>query len=552
MFLEQYLRAKDLKLLMSGDWNLENPGKPIPGKSIIGRVWKKYFPNVKTPVKGDWGLCNVCESLKELSRNGAKTEADKADIKSQQEIHSILHRCERQSFEDRKRQAQKDGSVFTLLMYDLTRSLLIPHFKPSSSTTRGAHRIETFIGGLINFSLNVRYIFSYLPSVSKGGNLICTLLLFSIAASITSDDNSSSSNILWLQCDGGSENINRYLFAFVAYLVEKGIYKEAYINRMVVGHTHSQIDQLFRSVRGIFAIKSIKSLFGLYKEIHENFKDTFKPVLVFLDCILDFEDFFKDSLYYFRGHTRPLQLHFCREGLDNKVRMYYKNYPSQQKEWLGEGGVAGKGIDILKKVPCGLPKPLGPKEWVREKIKTDTLQQCAPFMRPEETDSFTKLLSSATGDSGIKLMNCIIEDGNFGWEASLSCGTDSIVIRAVTKESLSSHSFQSNFIDHLVSCAMQKQKKQVLSSKSRLSEEQLASLPHHIVTNQKPTSPKKNNKASPKKDKRKKRSRKSGANKVSNSELYDGYADNDIQLNRIASLIRRSTRLTEANDLHKN
>jgi hypothetical protein len=50
---------------------------------------------------------------------------------------------------------------------------------------------------------------------------------------------------LWIQGDGGSENANKAVLAFLEWLVAKKIIKEIWLNRNKVGHTHIDVDAVF-------------------------------------------------------------------------------------------------------------------------------------------------------------------------------------------------------------------------------------------------------------------------------------------------------------------
>jgi hypothetical protein len=41
------------------------------------------------------------------------------------------------------------------------------------------------------------------------------------------------------------DNKNRYTFCFYSLLVANGVFREVYVNFMLVGHTHEDIDALF-------------------------------------------------------------------------------------------------------------------------------------------------------------------------------------------------------------------------------------------------------------------------------------------------------------------
>ena len=52
--------------------------------------------------------------------------------------------------------------------------------------------------------------------------------------------------ILNVQMDNATgDNKNRYVYAYWSLLVAKRIFREVYVNFMIVGHTHDDIDALF-------------------------------------------------------------------------------------------------------------------------------------------------------------------------------------------------------------------------------------------------------------------------------------------------------------------
>jgi len=52
--------------------------------------------------------------------------------------------------------------------------------------------------------------------------------------------------ILNVQMDNATgDNKNRYIFCFWSLLVANKIFREVYVNFMIVGHTHDHIDALF-------------------------------------------------------------------------------------------------------------------------------------------------------------------------------------------------------------------------------------------------------------------------------------------------------------------
>ena len=104
------------------------------------------------------------------------------------------------------------------------------------------------------------YVYLQTPWAAKGTT--CNLTIEAIARTLVHEarirglDNASRWPAkLYMQMDNTSrDNKNHYVFAYLSYLVQKGIFREIDVNFLPVGHTHEDIDQLFsvinRRLRG--------------------------------------------------------------------------------------------------------------------------------------------------------------------------------------------------------------------------------------------------------------------------------------------------------------
>ena len=173
--------------------------------------------------------------------------------------------------------------------------------------------------------------------------------------------------ILTLQLDNCSgDNKNRWVFAFCSLLVYKGIFKEVYINFLIVGHTHEDIDALF----GRWSTQLKMNDYPTLPRLMKSFMDCeSQPVIPhFIEEVPDFKRFVHGYLgtggNFLEGHSFSQQFKFSMNS-DGWPIMEYKDLCTD-KDWLPENG---KGIRLWNEtedgrptVPSGSPLPLKPEQ----------------------------------------------------------------------------------------------------------------------------------------------------------------------------------------------
>ena len=82
------------------------------------------------------------------------------------------------------------------------------------------------------------------------------------------------------------ENKNRYMFAFLSYLVKTDIFEEIDVNFLPVGHTHNDGDQLIHVVGSAF--KERNAL--LLEDMHDLIRDKLKKKLLYMEHVINFPD----------------------------------------------------------------------------------------------------------------------------------------------------------------------------------------------------------------------------------------------------------------------
>jgi hypothetical protein len=174
------------------------------------------------------------------------------------------------------------------------------------------------------------------------------------------------SPILNVQMDNAAgDNKNRFVFCFWSLFVAKGIFREVYVNFMLVGHTHDDIDALFGRwsmllkkdnfptipllMKSFMEVESIPTIPHLIEEVSD-----FKGLIA--RCIAQGDEALE-------GHTKAQQFKFYVDSTGCLVMKYRILYTDP--DWLPkEGG----GIKLWREDeegrtlwPCGEPIPLSPQ-----------------------------------------------------------------------------------------------------------------------------------------------------------------------------------------------
>ena len=148
--------------------------------------------------------------------------------------------------------------------------------------------------------------------------------------------------ILTLQLDNAcADNKNRWVFAFCSMLVYKRIFQEVYINFLIVGHTHEDIDALFGQWSTRLKTRDYPTLPLLMKSFMDCETEPVIPHLI--EEVPDFKAFVEGYLgrggQFLEGHSKVQQFKFHMDPSGWPV-MEYKHMCTDKK-WLPEDG---KGI----------------------------------------------------------------------------------------------------------------------------------------------------------------------------------------------------------------
>ena len=123
--------------------------------------------------------------------------------------------------------------------------------------------------------------------------------------------------VLNLQLDNATgDNKNQFVFAFCSLLTYHGVFQEVYINFLIVGHMHDDIDALF----GRWSYKLRGTDYPTLPLLMKSFMDTKSRLVIphLIEEVPDFKKFVEGYLCTGRdalaGHTNAQQFKFYRNG----------------------------------------------------------------------------------------------------------------------------------------------------------------------------------------------------------------------------------------------
>ena len=176
---------------------------------------------------------------------------------------------------------------------------------------------------------------------------------------------------LLLQLDNcGSENKNRYVFAYLSLLVAKGVFDMVQLGFLMVGHTHEDIDALFSRFSEEIRSAQVFSFPHLMQKFNECTQSHPAPFL--MQQVPNFKEFVKGYLHegadQLVGHSKPLQFRFYMS--QGTPLMQYKIHPTKS-EWSPDEGIElwKRGENGEPLLPTGVPNVLPCFEYLKDHEK---------------------------------------------------------------------------------------------------------------------------------------------------------------------------------------
>jgi len=380
-------------------------------------------------------MCSTCALHKAEAYRGFMSEGARAAAIARHAAHMRLHESERGDFTARSAQCKQHPQYFALLHFDYTRACKVPSFMPGISILRRATPMQLMIGAVMSMSDGINYLFTHTAGIPKGGNLICTILYHCVRAMYSSGGVHTATRWLQCQCDGGSENINRTVLAFFATLVRYGWVTQVTIHRMVVGHTHSTVDQLFHAIRSSVRRQSIETFYDALKLMQDARTDSESNgthILVWVHRILDWDAWFADHFVaHMHGIRKALVIRISASRLPGSPPIWRWKERSTDLRWLGEGpGDAIADMDVLASEPPGQPLAITDRYQPSNKV-IHCLDVAKAYVKDAQDAVWLEAMKRGSSAIDLRIMDDDHEAGAIGQPAMLSCGTKRIQLRCL-------------------------------------------------------------------------------------------------------------------------
>lgn len=265
---------------------------------------------------GSFPTCEICNNADALLRNRSKNLSDEQRlvVLAFKRLHLRQQSTERQKLENRKNACRKyttDGTgkqqpIEALIYSDaMTESMgstpkvgSSRHSKPGKQIKNRLFTVQVICGAACQFYMNV----SVDQLIAGGANLAIEIQRVAIETLATelAKLGQELPKIINFQFDNCGENKNKEMFAFFASVIELEIFDEIRVNFLIVGHTHSNLDQFFsvysKKIRKSEFIASPLAMQELYNSAHNLTKHPeFEPrrhALEFLRFTHDWVTFF--------------------------------------------------------------------------------------------------------------------------------------------------------------------------------------------------------------------------------------------------------------------
>lgn len=330
---------------------------PTEGSSrLLFAVWKSHDEIVEVKPTGH-AICSTCSEIHadRLAMEGVYDPARLAELDAEAEAHLAFHSTERKYYDDAVETATHRPHLVTTLTIDAPtkHQLDLPSQarwkRDTSKKLDGKGRWQSKLEAVLDAGVGMM-VYLCRVSLGCGANLVCTVLF--LALMTHAESGRPLGRRLHLQLDNTtSENKNNTVIGAVSLLVGWGVFHEAVIFFMPVGHTFNELDAAFSPLIQSLVKVALGTVSSLIAFVKEALAGKGVREVCQLYHLWDFDSLMEEHMHALGGFARTQQssgMHEFHIKLDREgvVRLRARQ-SSQSSTWLPEG----EGEFIFKSLP---------------------------------------------------------------------------------------------------------------------------------------------------------------------------------------------------------
>jgi hypothetical protein len=262
LLLPMNTKKKNIRSLINE--SLCESGEKEISVSAFHAMWQKHFSHVQIPRTSRFSKCSVCwEFTSTLEKVVSNTMKDR--LKQIYQRHHELQRQERHAYEDVKLEARnRPDKVLSIVIDGMDQNTtMVPKMCQTVKNIEGRY-VKTHLCGILVHGWGLCYDLWIDAHHRHDSNQVVTSIM-GVLHAVHSTRNTLPP-ILCIQADNcARDNKNKFLFGLCAALVGLGYFEEVRMGFLLVGHTHSDIDQRFSSISHVLKRDDINSLSELLK-----------------------------------------------------------------------------------------------------------------------------------------------------------------------------------------------------------------------------------------------------------------------------------------------
>ena len=278
-----------------------------------------YFPHVIIPAVQRFSKCTTCCTF--ATQKACTVDRDQHHaIQKQKQLHLQDVMAERRKYWKHRAKAKQNSQHYLSLIIDGMdqAKTTIPSLHPTPSCLAGSGLKTHVTGVLVHGHTPRAHVFVSTESTHNGSNLTIECIMRTLLR-LQLD---SKPRVLYVQMDNCCrENKNKYVFSFLAFLVQRGVFSKVKISFLPVGHTHEDIDQMFSRFAIKLARGNTESMPHLLQRLTHAYQPP--PITTEIHKVCNWSGWIEDKCNNkLSGITKPRVFKIVLE--DSGVRLYFK------------------------------------------------------------------------------------------------------------------------------------------------------------------------------------------------------------------------------------